>query len=834
MNIKKKLTIDFVALLTITVLCLLSCDSNSGRHITSPLKKEAEAIADSLKELGEFQKYISKYQKMGDKDAELAIRMVYGKRLRNKSFFEAAINQHDTCISIAKELRDTVELINALNHQGTNFRRISVMGEASNCHYEALKLCDSFKDDTSYVAKKNITRTLNGLGNVLLSLENYEAAENMFRRALAYETEAKNPTGMAINLANIGSVKEHQNLSDSAFIYYKQSLEYNKIANDSVGICLCYMYLGKIEEKKANINDALTYYHKSYEIGLPTGDAWHWIEPCISIGNLYLEQHELDSAQIYLELSLTTAYSINSIEHLSRLHELFAKYHEKRGNYSQAILDVHICKIYNDSISLEKNQNHIQNLRVEYEANKVRAAEEKLLTEKRIRNLILTSSLIIAVFVLLAFYLFYRVTKLRRKAQEEKEKAAQERQEFYRGVTHQLRTPLTVVLGMTQQLRKFLPEDEPLAKREFDAVNRQCQQLLTLVTEMIEYSKNGKVNPAPIISELNTSDNIDIDIPSSLPTDEEGRYILIAEDDPDVALLITEMLKAEGYNYAWAKDGQEAWEMMHDNMPELLITDIMMPRMDGLELMKNVRNDESINHLPIIVVSARVENEDRLIGFEAGAEVYLGKPFIPNELLIRIRKLLEQRQLLQNKFRVHIVKTATDSPKEQAEVVGTNEAGSIVSESVNTSTDTTNENVNTSKQVDTTDESDIAKESTDKEDSKQDINVHEMSNKERQFLESVDSYIISHLSSTDLSSATLAEALNTTTSTLNRKLKNLTNIDTTHYIRMHRIEKAKDLLANTDLAMMEIQIECGFDTPSYFSRTFKSDVGVTPSEYRKK
>ena len=817
MKIKKELIVFFSILFI--VITFFSCGDDKTKHVASPFKKEAQEIADSLS-LAQYPEYIQKYKALGDKDAELAVRMNYGKTLRDRSMFKAAIIQHDSCVSIAREICDTIEIINALNNQGTNYRRIGMMKEASDAHYEALNLCSIFSDDTSFIARKSITRALNGLGNVFLSLENYETAESMFRRALSYETDARNPVGIAINLANIGSVKEHQDKIDSALIYYMQSLEYNRSANNDIGISLCYMYLGKLEEKKKNYDNALKYYRESYEIALPTGDVWHWIEPCISISNHYFNESKMDSAKKYLNLALVTADSIHSIEHLARVYELFAKIHEATGNYGQAINDIHSYKLYNDSLTSQSSKDHLQNLRVEYEANRVREAETKIRTERKINEILIMSGSIISAIVIVIFVLLFRLFKVNRKAAKEKEQIALERQAFYRGVTHQLRTPLTVVLGMTRQLQKFIPENDMLAKREFDAINRQCQQLLNLVTEMIEYSKNGKVSQTPTISEINPNPHTDIEIPAAINDDDEGHYILLAEDEPDVALLITEMLKAEGYSYAWAKDGQEAWEMMHDNMPELLITDIMMPRMDGLELMKKVRGDESINHLPIIVVSARVENEDRLTGFEAGAEVYLGKPFLPNELLVRIRKLLEQRQLLKSKFKIHIGQTAKENNPQVA-----------IPEDVYATSDTQTEDSNVS-----TEPTEQVTEPVEKEQKTepQFKTPEMMTAKERLFLEKVDTHIQKNLANKNLSSASLADALNTTTSTLNRKLKNLTNIDTTHYIRMHRIAKAKDLLENTDLTMMEIQIECGFETPSYFSRTFKSDVGVSPSDYRKR
>jgi len=834
--------------LLITILCFIGCSDNHS-NIPSEVELEASAIADSLDEPDQFIHYIDVYSKKNEKRCELYIRQKYGKYLRDNSMFDEAINQHDTCISIAQEIKDTIQLIIAFNNQGTNYRRLGDLKDATDQHYAALDLCEKMSNDTSSILKKHTTRTLNGLGNVLLSLKNYDAAEGLFRKAFDYELKAKNLTGMAINLANIGSVKEYKNQPDSALTYYKQSLEYNINSNNSVGMSLCYMYIGKIYEDQKENNEALKYYQKSFDIGVPTGDSWHWLEPCISLSNLYLKENKVDSAAKYIDLGIKTANEIHSIDHLARIYLISANLHEKRGNNAQAIKDIHLSQAYYDSISLNNSQVHMQNMRVNHETNKVKAAEERAQNEEYVRNIIIIFSSLIIFLAIVAILLMHRVITERRKTSLANEKVAKERQEFYRGVTHQLRTPLTVVLGMTQQLSKYLPKGDAMAQREFDAVNRQCQQLLTLVTEMIEFSKKGSIRE-PLITEFST-DRSEENIAKlqreikmlEKENDEENdssNYILIAEDDPDVALLITEMLKNEGYRFAWAKDGQEAWEMMHDKLPELLITDIMMPRLDGLQLMKNIRSDESVNHTPIIVVSARVENEDRLTGIEAGAEVYLGKPFLPNELLLRIRKLLEQRAILRNKFCAHIQtikseevnhtsKATVAHPTVQVQAPVTKAETKVTEPKVVVDSKPKSETVVLPMNSVPTSEAPIINKVKEDEDE----SMHEMTNKERAFIANVDECILNNIDNSDLSSALLAEMLNTTTSTLNRKLKNITDIDTTHYIRMHRIAKAKDCLQNTDMTMVEIQTACGFETPSYFSRSFKADVGITPSEYRK-
>jgi CheY-like chemotaxis protein len=254
------------------------------------------------------------------------------------------------------------------------------------------------------------------------------------------------------------------------------------------------------------------------------------------------------------------------------------------------------------------------------------------------------------------------------------------------------------------------------------------------------------------------------------------KYILVAEDDRDVALLITEMLRNEGYICAWASDGQEALDMIAKHMPQLLVTDIMMPRMDGIELIRNIRANDESRHLPIIVVSARTDDEDRLAGLDAGAEVYLGKPFLSKELLLRVKRMLEQRDILRQKY-----------SKEIAEADRLNAA-------------------------------------------EQQLN---MSGSDIAFIKTIDEFIHDNIMNNELNANILADKMCISVTTLNRRIKATAGTNTTNYIRLKRLGRAKQLLSNTNMAMGEIQAVCGFDSPSYFSRAFKAEYGMSPSEFRK-
>ena len=756
-----------------------SCKDDTIKYSNS-YDAEAAAIADSVRDIESLERYVEHYESLNEKRAALLVRQKLGSELRNKSDFYTAVEVHSKCIADAEEIKDTLQLIIALNNQGTNFRRIGDLEQASNNHYRALELCDHTLNDTSFIARKNRVRTLNGLGNVMLSLGNDEVAEEMFRRALKGEKELRSATGQAINYANIGAIKERSGEMDSARIYYNMSMEKNRECNNLIGISLCYQNIGELDEGAGKYNEARDNYLKSYEIGLQTKDVWHWLNSCTALAALCLKEGEMDEAEKYNNEALSSAIRINAKGRLSYLYTLQAEIDEKRGDFKKALEHTKISIAYKDSADIEENRIHTQNLRVNYEINKrikdVEEAEAKALHEKEMRDITLWSSIVTIILVLLAAGALVKAGIERKKRNILLEKTNRERQEFYRGITHQLRTPLTVVIGMTHELERFIPDDNEVAQKEFEAVTRKSKELLDLVTEMIKFNQGERDDLE--VTELPKAEyqHYGIDLLNS-NGEESDDYILVAEDDNDVALLITQMLKNQGYRFHWAHNGRDAYEYIKENMPRLIITDIMMPEMDGLELIKAIRGNEDTAHLPIIVVSARTENNDRLAGFDAGAEVYLGKPFIPDELLMMVRKLLEQRELLKKKYSQQIA-----------------EAANVDNDEISKGRNRT----------------------------------------ERDFIKRINEYISENIMDCGLNAAMLADHMIMSIATLNRKINSITGTNTTNYIRQRKLARAKYLLKNSSMSMGEIQVVCGFETPSYFSRTFRAEYGITPTECRKK
>ena len=119
--------------------------------------------------------------------------------------------------------------------------------------------------------------------------------------------------------------------------------------------------------------------------------------------------------------------------------------------------------------------------------------------------------------------------------------------------------------------------------------------------------------------------------------------VLVADDEPDVRELVAYRLRRSGYEVVEAGDGQEALELALDRLPSLAVLDVMMPKLDGYELTRRLRAEETTRDMPVILLTARAQEADIARGFEAGADDYLRKPFNPDELVARVRAVLVRR-----------------------------------------------------------------------------------------------------------------------------------------------------------------------------------------------
>jgi len=247
--------------------------------------------------------------------------------------------------------------------------------------------------------------------------------------------------------------------------------------------------------------------------------------------------------------------------------------------------------------------------------------------------------------------------------------------------------------------------------------------------------------------------------------------ILLVEDNADVVAYTASCLP--DYRLAVGKDGKEGFEIAKEIIPDLIVTDVMMPFVDGFELCKLLRSDEHTSHIPIIMLTAKADMESKLEGLSTGADAYLEKPFNKEELLIRIKKLLELRKNLQQHY---------------LEKSGLANAG-------------TSEIIFSDKRED-------------------------------EFVKKVREAIDLHLTDTNFTVEQLCKTVFMSHSQLHRKLDALTGCSPNKFIRMIRFNKAKELLKDTSNSIATIALDCGYSDPGYFARIFRQEHGVTPQEWR--
>jgi len=124
----------------------------------------------------------------------------------------------------------------------------------------------------------------------------------------------------------------------------------------------------------------------------------------------------------------------------------------------------------------------------------------------------------------------------------------------------------------------------------------------------------------------------------------EAKKILIVDDEPDVASLLTLLLRSQGYEAVVASDGRQGLELARKENPDLIILDIMLPGLDGYKIARMLKFDESYSHIPIIMLTAKVQEKDKALGLETGADEYLTKPFDTQLLLKKVKEILERKK----------------------------------------------------------------------------------------------------------------------------------------------------------------------------------------------
>ncbi|MBE6214919.1 MAG: tetratricopeptide repeat protein [Bacteroidales bacterium] len=224
-----------LCVLMILLACVGCVCERSSDTYDEDFVRQVDSIVNADRSIDSLVVVLERFEEDGNEYGIVASCRELGRSYRNASMFSEALDIHKKGLSHAQELKDTISIIQALNNIGTDFRRMGILDEASDYHYQALGCSSVYSDTTSQIAIKNRVISLNGIGNVHLSLGNHEVAETVFRQALAGEASLGSFLGQAINYANIGAILESRGQIDSARYYYSESLRCNMEAGSIWG-----------------------------------------------------------------------------------------------------------------------------------------------------------------------------------------------------------------------------------------------------------------------------------------------------------------------------------------------------------------------------------------------------------------------------------------------------------------------------------------------------------------------------------------------------------------------------------------------------------------------
>ncbi len=272
-----------------------------------------------------------------------------------------------------------------------------------------------------------------------------------------------------------------------------------------------------------------------------------------------------------------------------------------------------------------------------------------------------------------------------------------------------------------------------------------------------QMNTTGTTEPTPILEE---KDIFSKDI---------NPILLIVDDNEDLRNYVSSLFQ-EDYTVHTAHNGKAGFTIAQEVVPDLIITDLMMPQEDGLVFTKNCKSSDTTSHIPVLMLTAKAGDENQLEGLETGADAYITKPFNTEILKSTVNNLLESRRKLQERFSQEIILLPKD----------------IATNSI-----------------------------------------------EEKFLENLQAVMDDKLIESDFSTEDFAQSLGMSRMQLHRKLKALTGLSATEFIRSQRLKLAAQLLKKSDINVSQVGYSVGFNNHSYFTKCFKEQYGLAPSEYAK-
>lgn len=400
------------------------------------------------------------------------------------------------------------------------------------------------------------------------------------------------------------------------------------------------------------------------------------------------------------------------------------------------------------------------------------------------RSLLIVAFLVILLLAV-AVATTWRAVKVTRRANRRMRELNDEQTRFFTNASHQLRTPLTLIAGPINQLAEGKGDKQQL----IDIIQRNVGQLQRLISDVLLFRRENRATvddtTATTNEQLMTSRKSVQDCRHDILVNnnaDELATVLIVDDNADMRAYLRTLL-LDRYYVIEAADGQSGLKLAVESVPDIVVSDVMMPVMDGLTFCTRLKQHEATSHIPVLLLTARSSEQQYIEGLQTGADMYMTKPFSAELLLANIASLLANRQKLRQLFKTQ------NSSSELPTILALASGKSRAQHSTSISPD-------------------------------------------RRFLDAFLKAMDKHMSNTNLKIEVIGDEIGLSRVQLYRKVKALTGMTPIEILRETRLKRAMQLLKTTDKTVSEIANEVGFATPGYFSSCFKKQYDKYPTDVR--
>ena len=806
-------------ILPLLLLLATACSDNIGGPVFSNEERDdKEAVMGQIQSVDSLNDMLLDFEEQKDELGQIVAYRLLGTRYREQNQAQTALNRHQHGLAHANEMGDTIEIVRAHNQLAIDYLLMGQLENTAQHLLNSLALCTQYKDRYDKRAQQNLADTYNGIGHVFLLIQNKDQADGAFRAAQQIERQLNGDQNVSANARQ--TIRDDFEVNDSLIRSRLDSRSITHIYN----MCMEQERFNNVH----NMKQTQAYYdmQRSQKNMFLIVSFMVLMLAIAIIGVLWYHLRSRNVKQIMMrDTQRVREIFFRNVTHEFRtpLTVILGISHQLQNEDIEDVGQVRSAAkmIVRQSNSLLALINQLLDI------SKIRSA----VGEPRWRHgdIVAFTNMIIQNFLPYAESKRQELTFTHSLTQIEMDFVPDYVQKMLSNLlSNSIKyTPQYGKINVTVEkwgnkikLQVFdtgigIPKNEK--SHVFDAFfqgERLGEEIGTgiglSVVKMTVEAMDGSVNVDSIEGQGSTftiilptkhsdaqktdeypnfdanelekevialpkeNDNqaqFSIQKSSQAMAISEGKQILIVEDNQDIAQYIAQHLTQASIHFA--RNGAEGLQKAKEMVPDMIITDVMMPgSISGLELCRSIRKDELLNHIPIIIISAKTTEDDRVEGLDAGADAYLVKPFNSEELLVRVRKLLERQQRLRDKL--------ADMSLEE-----------------NTPDAT-------------------------------------LSAADRQFMNRIVDTTYRLMAKGNVDMETLASEMALSRNQLNRKVMALTGMNSSAYIMKLRLARAKRLLkADITMSVGDVALKCGFDDMGYFSRVFKQSFDMTPSQYRK-